>query len=666
MKRRAVVVLVCMLVLVALFLGVCTHASEPRNASDLVWNDVLIASVVANAVGSTSDDEIPNETITLLNNTLDTVDLAGLTICDENTAWTIPYWLDDTLIKPGEYWSVSGSVYNQDLDCSEAICLRNSGEMLTLAFNGEAIDAIRYPPCSGSAYDGRVLDRSVFALLAATDSECQDQACFNIQASVEVPVFSLTAWGAAGEVQGSCYLLRYADDWILVDCGSFMNTEDLPVGPTEHRDEDFPFDPRDIDAVLITHAHDDHMGRLHLLIAAGFAGPIYMTDVTAEISTMKLQSAIAWWDCVDAATKRYVVEYLDDNIVRCGYGEEIEVASTMTASFLDAGHIPGSASIEMLLQGSSSTSTILFSGDLGSGNHPFLNPPDLDSISEISADLLIIESTYGGTIRSADTSKSKTDFLDAIERSVSEDRLVVVPTFALDRTQRVVAAIGEGIASRYGLAKLRVGIGGLSSCQFSQLYEMFQVNPKDYESYFSASFWDNTPLHPRFWTYIRDEDCLCRQCEEDSTENLETLKSRYDVIVTPSGFGSSSLSKKLINEFVDDSSVTFIKVGWAPSNSPMGRLATANSEDAERVALSTNGLLSPFRCGFQDISGFFSGHGDENALAEFALSFESVAQIYIGHGEPDSSAKLQSRLREELPSADVRLLQWGVSIDLRK
>jgi metallo-beta-lactamase family protein len=458
-------------------------------------------------------------------------------------------------------------------------------------------------------------------------------------------------------------LVRLGNESILIDCGSFMGTEGEAAVESAHADEDstFAFDPREIDAVLITHAHDDHIGRLHYLLSAGFGGPIYMTDATAEIAISKLTSTIEWWECASASIKASTLAQLRRAVSRVSYGQPVRIADGLTASFTDAGHIPGSASIVLTYADTASSYTLVFSGDLGSGRHPFLDAPTL--LSEVHADILVIESTYGDEIRDAVASSSE-PFLQAVAAGKERSRLVVVPTFALDRTQSVLAALREGISSGALPVGLCVAVGGLSSCQLTEIYRRFQLDPSRYGAYFSDTFWSTSPLEPAYWEYVRGPGCSCSQCEKAQPALVAELRARYDVIVTPSGFGSSSLSEVLLDAAVSDDSVMFIKVGWAPDNEPMGRLAAAKSAGASMIQLSPGRPIVPLRCGFADISEFFSGHADQDGLAAYARALRGIGTVLIGHGDPEAANALQERLDMELPDSEIRVLQFGLPVQL--
>lgn len=599
---------------------------EPQ---DLPCNSVVLFKVIANAPGRTSETEIPNESITLLNNTDATISLAGLTISDEQGSWEIGISSPSVTLKSGETWTVTGAVYNPLKDCFEHICLRNSGECLWISYRGRQIDKWCYPK---SQMQGEVLIRSTLPspVNVAGDGEPL------------VDNLEITFWGAAGEVQGSCYQVSIDDLDILVDCGSFM---DLSI----HKDTDFQFTPSEIDAVLITHAHDDHIGRLHHLFHQGFEGPVYMTEVTEEIYMLKLDEIVNYWAVSGDEEIRKAIER---SIIQVEYLQEVPIEEGVTATFVDTGHIPGSASVVLKLTTDGSDHTLVFSGDIGPGEHPFLNPPDLQELGSIDADLLVVESTYGNVRRDA-ASKGLQKFSNTMRSAHKEGDLVVIPSFSLDRTQRIIAAIGETINQYPLLQDLDVAVGGKSSCLLTQLYLKFQKDQQRYDNYFKEQFWSETPLLPVFWEYIRGTECSCWKCESEDYIDFADFKSDYDVIVTPSGFGTSSLSKKLIEAFVDDEDITFIRVGWAPEDSPVVQLGKRRK--------NTTSLADKYF----DISSAFSGHADQTGLLEYLKALGSVQRIAITHGDQEGAEGLSAAIQMSIPDIleeNVKIPVFGEQI----
>ena len=257
----------------------------------------------------------------------------------------------------------------------------------------------------------------------------------------------LSFYGADQCVTGSCHCLEVNGKKILVDCG-------LQQGRDEIDNAALPFHPGSIDAVLVTHAHIDHSGRIPLLIKNGFAGPIITTRVTANLLDIMLQDSahIQEQDAEyhNRKNKRagrpevepiYTVEdamRVREFIQPCEYGQQVQITDDVTAEFIDAGHLLGSASIRLTCREGGETRTIVFSGDIGNVDQPIIrNPQFFDS-----ADYVLMESTYGD--RNHTEVWSYTDELaEIIDETLGKGGNVVIPSFAVGRTQELLYFIRE-------------------------------------------------------------------------------------------------------------------------------------------------------------------------------------------------------------------------------
>jgi len=449
---------------------------------------------------------------------------------------------------------------------------------------------------------------------------------------------TITFWGAAREVQGSCYQVTVDGKSILIDCGSFMNTEGLPeTAVSTHSDCDLYFEPSAIVAIVVTHAHDDHIGRIPFLVDRGFSGTLYMTKPTADILKVKLGNNVKFND-INWETYESVVS----SIQEVSYEELVQVTDRITARFVNAGHIPGSASVILDIKSDDASYTLAFSGDIGSGSHPFLNPPAYESLATSGADLLIIESTYGNTVREGSQGALEL-FSAAIADAMEKGHLVIIPAFALDRTQRILAALGKVMETIELPDGKGIAVGGYSSCQFTDLYLQFQGNEGVYADYFAPTFCEAPPLQG-FWEYTRGEGY--HELEPHMLNSLFEYREAYAVIVTPSGFGTSSLSKYLICEYVDDPEVTFVIVGWAPADSPVGQLESVAGGSTRYVNVC--GQRKKVRATVVSVPDLFSGHADQAGLVNYAKAFRELEKIVITHGEPDAMEALGDKLLSEI------------------
>ena len=263
--------------------------------------------------------------------------------------------------------------------------------------------------------------------------------------------------GADRDVTGSCHLVECAGKRILIDCGLFQGSREL----SEQNADGFGFDPAAIDYVLLTHAHLDHCGRLPLLSKRGFRGEIISTGATRELARLvMLDAAHLQEQEAGAATSRdalrskqgqaaaplySVLDALNslDGFGRtANYGQPLELATAGRATFIDAGHILGSASILLELAEPGRAVRLLFSGDLGNSGRPLLGPP----ATPPRADVVVIETTYGDR-RHKPMRPSIEEFYEAISDTFRRGGNVVIPTFALERAQELLYILHQGVAT---------------------------------------------------------------------------------------------------------------------------------------------------------------------------------------------------------------------------
>jgi len=259
----------------------------------------------------------------------------------------------------------------------------------------------------------------------------------------------ITFLGAAHEVTGSCHLIETGSKKILFDCGMFQGG-DYNEGKNH---EDFLFDPKSIDVVLVSHAHLDHTGRIPKLVREGFKGKIYATKATCELAQ------IVWADAQRIMVynnRKYQapILYSEKDVLLAGekchgldYGKKIDLGDGVSAVFKDAGHIFGASFIELSCEGK----VIAFSGDIGNINVPILR--ETEQLGEV--DLLICESTYGDRIH--ETSEERKDIiLRLLKEAYVRGGTIMVPAFSLERTQEFLYDLNEMIAEDKTLPKFPI------------------------------------------------------------------------------------------------------------------------------------------------------------------------------------------------------------------
>ena len=264
--------------------------------------------------------------------------------------------------------------------------------------------------------------------------------------------------GAAHEVTGSCTLLETAHHRILIDCG-------MEQGADTYENVPLPLSPGEIDAILLTHAHIDHSGRIPMLVAQGFSGPIFTTGATAALCRIMLMDSAhiqefeAEWR--NRKAKRggdapYVPLYTAEDVTRtlallqpCDYGKAYPLLDGVTVQFTDAGHLLGSASISVTVTENGKSETVLFSGDLGNVSRPLIRDPQTPP----AADYVVIESTYGDRLHG-----ERPDYIGhlsrVLQRTFDRGGNVVVPSFAVGRTQELLYLLRqikkEGLVTGHG------------------------------------------------------------------------------------------------------------------------------------------------------------------------------------------------------------------------
>lgn len=268
----------------------------------------------------------------------------------------------------------------------------------------------------------------------------------------------LTFLGAAHEVTGSCTLLEACGKHVLIDCG-------MEQGEDIYENCELPIAPSEIDAILLTHAHIDHSGKLPAMTAAGYEGPIHATDATARLCDIMLRDSAhiqefeADWrnrKAKRAGEDSYVPLYTMADAEKAislftshPYHEEIEIFSGITVRFLDAGHLLGSASILITVTEFGHTEKILFSGDLGNVNRPLIRNPELPT----EADYVVIESTYGDRLH-GEAPDYVSQLTQIIQDTFDRGGNVVIPSFAVGRTQELLYLIRiikqRGLIARHG------------------------------------------------------------------------------------------------------------------------------------------------------------------------------------------------------------------------
>ena len=445
--------------------------------------------------------------------------------------------------------------------------------------------------------------------------------------------------GAIQQVTGSCYLIESRDGArVLLDCG-------MRQGRREEEDGNhapFAFDPHRLDAVVISHAHIDHTGLLPKLTAAGYRGPIFATDASCELMELMLldsaflQEKDAEWENKWRArmgkppisplyTTRDAEQALSQRRPMI-YGESREVAKGVHATFHDAGHILGSAIVELEVQDHHLTRRLVFSGDLGNTCSPLMRDPSTLS----QADVVLLESTYGDRDHrcSEDTLDELADILQQAHRDGGN---VLIPSFAVGRTQDLIYYLGR-FYHEGRLPQQAVFLDSPMAIRANAIYSRYQDQ-------FAAE--DRAALQARGSTRIEDWLPILR-CTATAEESMAINRIKSGaIIIAGSGMctGGRIVHHFKHNLWRDDCHLIF------PGFQAKGTLGRALVDGAEHVKLLHQRIAVKAKI---HTLGGFSAHAGQSQLLDWVSHFEHHPELYLVHGELEKMQALQLALRERL------------------
>jgi metallo-beta-lactamase family protein len=481
---------------------------------------------------------------------------------------------------------------------------------------------------------------------------------------------SIQFLGAAGCVTGSQFLVSAGDQRVLVDCGMFQGSPE----EVERNRLPFAFEADALDALLLTHAHLDHCGRTPALVKAGFGGPIHATRATVDLAEIVLRDSArlqveftARWNRrhakkAEVADSEAVTQEVDDESLPerlrtappegrtetreplyderdvdatmsqmrgCDYGEVVTITDGITAVFHDAGHILGSAIIELRVADGAESRTIVFSGDLGRDESPILRDPTPIT----HADHVVVESTYGN--REHAPHDEAIDELVAAVNEVSGDAgVLLVPAFAIGRTQEVIWVLDHLVREK---RIPRVPLY-LDSPMASRATDVYYDHPETYDAETKA--------------LLDSGDSPLKYPGQEFTDTVEQSKAirtakRPIMVVAASGMLTGGRVMHHLKDFLPDPTCTLLFIGYQGEGT-LGR-HIQNGAKTARI----DGQEIDVRCRVRVISGF-SAHADQHELEAWLAHFARTGtdgrpkQIFIVHGDPDAAEAFAARIRSEL------------------
>lgn len=431
----------------------------------------------------------------------------------------------------------------------------------------------------------------------------------------------LTFCGASHEVTGSCYHLDADQSQILVDCGLFQGSE----FSDEKNWQDWPFKPASVEAVLITHAHLDHVGRLPKLVKDGFRGKILATPATAELARLVIEDAFRIMFYEHEKFQRPLL-YEDADVRQAvslfepvDYNKKITVAPGIEATWHDAGHIFGAAFIVVEAEGKK----VAFSGDIGNINVPILR--ETEALPAVDA--LLVESTYGDRVHEG--ADKRLAMLEAVLKEAAEKGgTIMVPAFSIERTQEFLYSLHQMQEHGDGLPKIPIYLDSPLAIDAIKVYKKY---PQYYDKEAAAEIMagDDFLTFPGLHvTYTR--------------EDSKTINNARGPKMVIAGAGMMNGGRILHHamRYLPDPNSTLLIVGYQA----YGTLGRRLYEGAKWAKI--HGEDIPVRCAIKAI-GALSAHGDQKKMIEWVgSSGHAPKQIFCIHGEPHAATELAHRIRD--------------------
>jgi metallo-beta-lactamase family protein len=458
---------------------------------------------------------------------------------------------------------------------------------------------------------------------------------------------TVTFLGAAGTTTGSKHLLRHGKRNVLLDCGLFAGLREL-----RERNWDKPaFPPGSLDAVVLSHAHVDHSAYLPVITRLGFRGPVWCTTGTADLLDVVLpDSARLQEEDAEQANKHGYSKHkparplcTEEDARRAlklvrgrGYDTDVSVCAGITATFRRTGHILGSASVDLKLDGPTPL-RLVFSGDLGRWNKPILRDPEF--VPE--ADVLLVESTYGDRTHPPDPGDTVARI---VNEGVARGGAIIIPAFAVDRTQELLYVLRE-LEDRNRIPRLPVYVDSPMATAVTDLYCR---HPEDHDLEMTALMdRDANPLESHTVRFVRTPD---------ESKAVNKIDGPF-VLIASSGMATGGRVLHHLKHRLGDPKTTVMLVGYQA----VGTRGRALQEGSNEVHI--HGQRVFVRATVEKVDGL-SAHADREEILKWLGGFRRPPRVtYLVHGEPPAAIALQELIRQRL-GWDVRIPTDGETVSL--
>lgn len=464
--------------------------------------------------------------------------------------------------------------------------------------------------------------------------------------------------GATTSVTGSCHLITTENHKLLLDCGLFQGSNELE----QLNWEPFDFNPEEIECVLLSHAHIDHCGRIPLLVKRGFRGRIYCTDATADLLTIMLR------DCASIMEKE--AEWTNRKNMRAGgplveplytmadveaalslvtpvlYNQLIALNGSLKAVFNDAGHILGSAIIELFIQEGDDVTKLVYSGDLGMKGRPILRDPTFIK----KADFVIMEATYGSRVHESN-SDSIDKLIEIILKTVRRGGNVIIPSFAVGRTQELIYQLNrfyEGHSEyQKELSSIMVYVDSPMATSATEIFRRnAQVFDEETREYILRGD------HPLDFKNLK----FTRSVEESVALNHD---QNPKIIISSSGMCEAGRIKHHLKHNLWNPKSSIVFVGYQAE----GTLGRSIVKGDKRVTIF--GEKIQVEAEIYNLEGF-SGHADRDGLLEWVSGFQKKpGRIFLVHGEEEAKKAFAKTVKDAL-DIDCTVVRGNTEYTLSK
>lgn len=444
----------------------------------------------------------------------------------------------------------------------------------------------------------------------------------------------ITFHGAARQVTGTAHLLEIGPSKVLLDCGLFDSNRIDPESPNRQ----FTFSPRELDAVIVSHAHNDHIGRLPCLVRAGYKGPIFTTPATGDIVSVMLRDSarIQREDLRNAHLRNPSaepieplfeladVEWVVEQTRRIPYSQPVEIVPGVVLTYLDAGHILGSALVQIDFEEGDRKRRFVFTGDLGRRNMGLL--PDPTVVKDI--DILVSESTYGN--RELDPYDKLMKQLHAIvARATRLQSKIVIPAFSLGRTQRMVYCLQE-LFAMHKVRPIPIHVDSPLALRLTDIH-------RDYPESYTPTARRLMDKDPMYFGSKYVEFCA----SWDDSRRLNFLPGPM-VVIASSGMCEAGRIRHHLRHVVEDPDNAIVIVSYQAE----GTLGRKLAEGVERVQIMDQ--WHDLNAAVYVLDGF-SGHADRNDLAWwYEQTGGAIERGFLVHGEPESLEALAPVLQQHV------------------